>query len=86
MKVIFDTHVLLDALLKRGEHEPNARFLIQTVVERRITGIVGASAGTDLHYIAHKHHKKKRSSDPKREARNSGHHIVFKFGPIEAKE
>lgn len=53
MKIVFDTNVLLNAILNRtGRAE--ALKLMLAVAEEQITGIVSANSITDLYYLAKK--------------------------------
>ena len=53
MKIVFDTNVLLNAVLNRpGRAE--ALKLMLAVAEEQITGIVSASSITDFYYLARK--------------------------------
>lgn len=53
MKIVFDTNVLLNAILNRpGRAE--ALQLMLAVAEEQITGIVSANSITDLYYLSRK--------------------------------
>ena len=53
MKIVFDTNVLLNAVLNRpGRAE--ALKLMLAVAEEQITGIVSANSITDLYYLSRK--------------------------------
>lgn len=51
MKVLFDTNILLDALLAREPFVTNAAFLLSAVESGQITGFVSATTMTDVHYL-----------------------------------
>ncbi|MBI1765965.1 MAG: PIN domain-containing protein [Acidobacteria bacterium] len=54
-QVLFDTNVLLDALLKRAPWDAEAAGCWQACDEGRIMGCLTASTLTDIFYIARKH-------------------------------
>ena len=51
MKVIFDTNVLLDALLAREPFLADAAFLLNAVESGRVEGFMSATTVTDVHYL-----------------------------------
>jgi predicted nucleic acid-binding protein len=51
MRVLFDTNVLLDALLAREPFAMNAAFLLKAVEAEKLEGFVSATTMTDVHYI-----------------------------------
>lgn len=51
MQVLFDTNVLLDALLLREAFVADAVFLLEAVETGRIVGFVSATTVTDVHYL-----------------------------------
>ncbi len=51
MKVLFDTNVLLDALLAREPFVADAAFLLTTVELGQIDGFMSATTVTDVHYL-----------------------------------
>ncbi len=51
MKVLFDTNVLLDALLAREAFVADAAFLLATVESGQIDGFISATTVTDVHYL-----------------------------------
>lgn len=53
MRIIFDTNVLLDAILNRPGREI-ALKLIREVLEKDIEGIVSANSITDFYYLSRK--------------------------------
>ncbi len=53
-KVLFDTNVLLDILLKRNPHFENASKLFALIDEKKILGHITASTITDIYYISKK--------------------------------
>ncbi|MBI3912854.1 MAG: PIN domain-containing protein [Chloroflexi bacterium] len=52
MRVLFDTNIVLDVLLKREPWVTDASALWQANDEGRIVGYVAASALTDIFYVA----------------------------------
>ena len=54
MRVLFDTDVLLDVLLEREPHVEVAEKLVALVDNRRIEGLICATAATTLHYVGAK--------------------------------
>ncbi len=54
MRVLFDTNVVLDVLLRREPHAPVAIRLFDGVAERRLDGLLGATTVTTIHYLAAK--------------------------------
>ena len=62
MKVLIDTNIALDVLLKRTPHyEKSARVLVLSE-KREINAYISASAVTDIYYITHKALKNKRAT------------------------
>lgn len=53
MKVVFDTNVILNAVMERPGSD-GAQALIQAVLSEKIIGIVTANTITDIHYIVKK--------------------------------
>ncbi|MBN8561991.1 MAG: PIN domain-containing protein [Leptolyngbya sp. UWPOB_LEPTO1] len=51
MRVLFDTNILLDAILTRGPFDTDARFLLTAVELGRIIGFVSATTITDVYYL-----------------------------------
>lgn len=54
MKVLFDTNVILDILLKRVPHYKDAAKIIVLAEKGYILGYMSASSVTDIFYIARK--------------------------------
>ena len=57
MRVLFDTNILLDALLAREPFVADAAFLLEAVESRRIEGFISATTLTDLYYLVRRHTK-----------------------------
>lgn len=57
MKILFDTNVLLDALLAREPFVTNAAFLLEAVELGQIEGFISATTITDVHYLVGRHTK-----------------------------
>lgn len=55
MRVLFDTNVLLDALLAREPCLADAAFLLAAIESGQIQGFVSATAITDVYYIVERH-------------------------------
>jgi predicted nucleic acid-binding protein len=51
MQVLFDTNVLLDALLAREPFLEDATFLLEAVEAGRLEGFMSATTVTDIHYL-----------------------------------
>ena len=51
MRVLFDTNVVLDALLAREPFVANAAFLMESVESGRVEGFRSATTITDVHYL-----------------------------------
>ena len=51
MRVLFDTNVLLDALLAREPFVADAAFLLEAVEAGRLEGFMSATTVTDVHYL-----------------------------------
>lgn len=51
MRVLFDTNVLLDALLAREPFVTDAAFLLEAVEAGRVEGFLSATTVTDVHYL-----------------------------------
>ena len=51
MKVLFDTNVLLDAILAREPFLADAAFLLNAVESGRVEGFMSATTVTDVHYL-----------------------------------
>jgi predicted nucleic acid-binding protein len=54
MKVLVDTNVILDVLLKRDGLYAESFGVFQLVEQHAITGCVSSSAMTDIFYLVHK--------------------------------
>jgi predicted nucleic acid-binding protein len=57
MKVLFDTNVLLDAVLARVPFVENAAYLLESVELGKIQGFISATTVTDIHYLVNRHTK-----------------------------
>ncbi|WP_404783887.1 PIN domain-containing protein [Altericista sp. CCNU0014] len=51
MRVLFDTNVLLDALLAREPFVEDAAFLLKGIESGQIEGFMSATTVTDVHYL-----------------------------------
>jgi predicted nucleic acid-binding protein len=51
MKILFDTNVLLDAVLARVPFVENAAYLLEAVELGKIQGFMSATTVTDVHYL-----------------------------------
>ena len=54
MKVLIDTNVILDALMKRTPWVRAAEAVLMAVAEEKVTGYITASTFTDLYYLLQK--------------------------------
>lgn len=54
MKLLIDTNVLLDALMKREPWADSAEALLMAVAEEKAEGCITASAFTDIYYLLRK--------------------------------
>lgn len=54
MRVLFDTNVVLDVLLDRQPHAPDAVQLFAHVERGAVDGLLGATTLTTIHYFARK--------------------------------
>lgn len=52
MSILFDTNVVLDALLDRAPHARHAAALLHAVETGRLTGLLGATTVTTIYYLA----------------------------------
>ncbi len=57
MRVLFDTNVLLDALLAREPFVANAASLLEAVEAGRFEGFMSATTVTDVHYLVERQTK-----------------------------
>ena len=51
MRVLFDTNVLLDALLAREPFVVDAALLLEAIESGKIEGFMSATTMTDVHYL-----------------------------------
>ena len=61
MRILFDTNVLLDALLAREPFVVDAAFLLEKVEAAQIEGFMSATTVTDVHYTTWKVSTQKRA-------------------------
>lgn len=54
MRILFDTNVVLDVLLKREPYEENARWLVDRVEKGYVNGLLGSTTVTTIYYVASK--------------------------------
>jgi len=59
MKVLIDTNIILDVLLKREPYSKHSQLVLLAAEEQYIYGYVSASAITDIFYVTHKALKSK---------------------------
>ena len=57
MKVLFDTNVILDAVLARVPFVENAAYLLEAVELGKIQGFISATTVRDIHYLVKRHTK-----------------------------
>ena len=53
MRVVFDTNVILDAVLERADYK-SAKALVLAAAADQIDGVITANSITDIYYIARK--------------------------------
>ena len=53
MKIAFDTNVLLDAIVERGNYQ-DAQALVMAVANEKVDGLISANSITDIYYILRK--------------------------------
>ena len=56
MRILFDNNILMDFFSKRRPHSESASNLMWYVVQRKITGLLGATTVTTLFYLLRKSH------------------------------
>jgi predicted nucleic acid-binding protein len=61
MRVLVDTNIILDVLLKREPWAAAAAAVWRLCSEKKIVGYVSASAFTDIYYIARRHTDSERA-------------------------
>ena len=54
MKVLFDTNIVLDVILDRQPFRDPAALLISRVERKELTGVLGATTLTTIHYLVAK--------------------------------
>jgi len=54
MRVLFDTNVILDALMARVPHSASAVELLDRVARRELDALMGATSVTTIYYLAEK--------------------------------
>ena len=54
MRLMIDTNIILDVLLRRDEYFENSKEVLKLCEERKCEGMVSASAITDIFYITRK--------------------------------
>ena len=62
MRILFDTNVLLDALLSRQPFVSDATFLLKAVNAKKISGFLSATTATDIHYLVRKQTKSSKKA------------------------
>jgi predicted nucleic acid-binding protein len=55
VRLLLDTHVVLDVLLNREPHAEAAASLFALVERGAVRGVLGATTVTTVHYLAEKH-------------------------------
>lgn len=51
MKILLDTNVVMDAVLDRQPHGAAAIELVAAIERKQVTGVLGATTVTTLHYL-----------------------------------
>ena len=54
MNVLFDTNVVLDVLMNRAPHAEQAAQLMVSAEQKEVTGFLGATTVTTIHYLTGK--------------------------------
>lgn len=54
MRILFDTNVILDALLTRGPHDVPAVALLDIVARKELDALLSATSITTIYYLAEK--------------------------------
>ena len=62
IKVLFDTNVILDVILDRKLFSKSSLEALKLAENKRITGLITASAVTDVYYVINKELKKHTES------------------------
>jgi predicted nucleic acid-binding protein len=62
MKIYFDTNIVIDILEKREPFFKDSHAAFLMAAERKVEGIIGASAVTDIYYIVRKSRKSKKDA------------------------
>ncbi len=55
MKIVIDTNVLLDAIVKREPFYQEAQNIFNLILDSKVEGFITANSITDIYYIAKKH-------------------------------
>jgi predicted nucleic acid-binding protein len=62
MQVLFDTNVLLDAVLAREPFVAEAAFLLEAVEAGQLIGVISATTVTDVHYLVERQTKNRTTA------------------------
>ena len=54
MKLLIDTNVIIDVLIKRAEFYENSRGVLKLCESKKVTGYITSSSVTDIFYIVRK--------------------------------
>ena len=54
MKIYFDTNIVIDILKRREPYYKDSNAIFMLAIDKKIEGIIGASAITDIYYILKK--------------------------------
>ena len=63
MKILLDTNIILDVLLKREEFFLKSREIFILVEEKKAEGFLSASSFTTIHYLISKHLSKQEADE-----------------------
>lgn len=77
MKVLFDTNVILDLMLDRAPFAEVSERLVSSAESGVLTGCLGATTVTTIHYLAAKVLGSKRSLDEVRKLL-----VIFEVAPV----
>ncbi|MCE5230990.1 PIN domain-containing protein [bacterium] len=78
MKILFDTNVILDALLRRKPYDEAAIKLIDSLEQGKIKGVLCATSLTTIYYILAKTIGHKRTMDSLRDLM-----AMFEIAPVD---
>ncbi|MCL2092880.1 MAG: PIN domain-containing protein [Treponema sp.] len=63
MKILVDTNIVLDVLLKNTAFLTHSKIIFDYVERKQISGFISASSITDIYFIARKRHGKEATKE-----------------------